>query len=268
MPVWNSEQYLRFARERTQPSRDLAARLSVADGAEVLDLGCGPGNSTAVLAERLPGAHVTGGDISAEMLARARADHPELDFIEFDAAGDLSAHEGHYAVVFSNACLQWVPDHRTLLPRLVRLLAPGGTLAVQVPLTDKQLMYQQVIWPVTESERWAAKLNQPRTFHTLTTEEYLDVLDACAESYELWETTYYHLLPDAQAILEWYRGSGLRPYLQALAAEDRAAFEADILAAIREAYPPRAAGGVTLPFPRLFFTARRAGCTCAAGAVA
>lgn len=257
MPVWDSAQYLRFARERTQPARDLAARIELPDGAEVLDLGCGPGNSTQVLADHFAGAHVTGADNSVPMLERARADHPALSFVELDATGDLSAHEGHYDLVFSNACLHWVPDHPTLIPRLLGMLAPGGQLAVQMPLSDKQVMYREVIWPLVASERWRAQLDVMDSFHVLEPDAYVDLLEAHAASFDLWETTYYHLLPSHEAVLEWYRGSGLRPYLQALSAEDAQAFEADVLARIRETFPTRAAGGVTLRFPRLFFVTRR-----------
>lgn len=257
MPVWDSAQYLRFSRERTQPARDLAARVELPDAACVLDLGCGPGNSTAVLAECFPSAHVIGADNSSQMLERARVDHPSLEFIELDATSDLSAYEGRFDLVFSNACLHWVPDHRALLPRLMRLLSPGGQLAVQMPLTGKQVMYPQVIWPLVESDRWSGKLDSSDTFHVLEPDEYVDLLEGLGVAFDLWETTYYHLLPNHEAVLEWYRGSGLRPYLQALSTEDAQAFEADVLDRIRAAYPTRAAGGVTLRFPRLFFVACR-----------
>lgn len=256
MPVWDSSQYLRFSRERTQPSRDLAARVELPARAEVLDLGCGPGNSTQVLAERFPGAHVAGADNSPQMLARARADHPDLDFVELDVTEDLTAYEGRYDLVFSNACLHWVPDHRELMPRLLRLLKPGGQLAVQMPLTGHQVMYPQVIWPLVASPRWRDRLGLPPSFHVLEPDAYVDLLESCASSFDLWETTYYHLLDSHGAVLEWYRGSGLRPYLQALSPEDARAFEADVLARVREVHPTRAAGGVTLRFPRLFFVAR------------
>lgn len=255
MPVWDSAQYLRFARERTQPARDLAAHIELPPGARVLDLGCGPGNSTAVLAGYFDGAEVIGADNSPEMLAQARVDHPELAFVELDASGDLSAYEGGFDLVFSNACLHWVPNHRALLPRLLRLLKPGGQLAVQMPLTAHQVMYPQVIWPLVASERWREKLDIPQSFHVLEPDEYVDLLEDCGVEFDLWETIYYHLLPSYEAVLEWYRGSGLRPYLQVLSAEDGQAFEADVLARVRAAYHERAAGGVTLCFPRLFFVA-------------
>jgi trans-aconitate 2-methyltransferase len=191
------------------------------------------------------------------MLERARADPPALSFVELDAMGDLSAHEGCYDLVFSNACLHWVPDHPTLIPRLLRLLAPGGQLAVQMPLANRLVMYREVVWPLVASERWRAQLDVMDSFHVLEPDAYVDLLEAHAASFDLWETTYYHLLPSHEAVLEWYRGSGLRPYLQALSAEDAQAFEADVLARIREAFPPRAAGGVTLLFPRLFLVAQR-----------
>lgn len=257
MPVWDSSQYLRYARERTQPARDLVARLELPERAEVLDLGCGPGNSTAVLAERFPHARVLGADNSPNMLERARADHPDLEFVELDVTGDLTAYEGRFDLVFSNACLHWVSDHRVLMPRLLRLLVPGGQLAVQMPLTGHQVLYPQVVWPLVESARWRDKLGGQQPFHVLEPDEYVDLLESCASSFDLWETSYYHLLPSHEAVLEWYRGSGLRPYLQTLSPDDARAFEADVLARVCEVFPERAAGGVTLCFPRLFFVARR-----------
>ena len=256
MTVWDSEQYLRFARERTQPAHDLASRIELPDGARVLDLGCGPGNSTAVLAECFPHAQVTGADNSPHMLERARADYPDLTFVELDATGDLSSYEGCFDLVFSNACLHWVPDHEALMPRLLSVLAPGGQLAVQMPLTGHQVMYPQVIWPLVASERWCDKLGAQQSFHVLEPDAYVDLFEGCGVAFDLWETTYYHLLPSHEAVLEWYRGSGLRPYLQALSPEDAQAFEAEVLERIRAAFPQRAAGGVTLCFPRLFFVVR------------
>ena len=257
MPTWSSEQYLRFARERTRPSRDLAAQVEVPAGGAVLDVGCGPGNSTAVLAERFPGADVTGVDVSADMLARARADHPELRFAELDVTGDLSALEGRFDLVFSNACLQWVADHHALLPRLMRLLEPGGSLAVQMPLAHRQVMYREVVWPLAESERWRGKLGVPRAFYVREPQEYLDILAGCASDVDLWVTTYYHLLDGPEAVVAWFRGSGLRPYLQALELDDAARFEAEVLDRVREVFTPLADGRVPLRFPRLFFVARR-----------
>lgn len=257
MPTWDSNQYLRFARERTQPSLDLAARLDLPSQAEVLDLGCGPGNSTMALAERFHDAHVIGADNSPQMLKRARADHPELEFVELDASGDLSAYAGRFDLVFSNACLHWVPDHRRLVPHLLELLASGGQLAVQMPSIGRQTMYRQVIWPLVESSRWWGRLDIPQQYHVLEPDEYIELLEAHAGAFDLWETIYYHLLPSHDAVVEWYRGTGLRPYLQALSAEEAREFEADILERVREAFPERRAGGVTLRFPRLFFVAHR-----------
>lgn len=259
MPVWNSNQYLRFSRERTQPARDLAARVTLGPGAQILDLGCGPGNSTRVLAERFADARVTGADNSPQMLERARADHPDLNFIEMDATQDLSAYDGRFDLVFSNACLHWVPNHQTLIPRLLGLLAPGGQLAVQMPLASQQVMYRDVVWPLAATPRWRERLAAVPPFHTLEPDAYVDLLEAHAPSFELWQTTYFHLLPSHEAVLEWFRGSGLRPYLQALDPADAAAFEADVLARIHRAFAPRAAGGVTLRFPRLFFVAQAEG---------
>lgn len=256
MTTWNSAQYLRFSHERTRPARDLAAQVTVPDGGAVLDVGCGPGNSTAALAGRFPLAQVTGVDVSAEMLQRARADYPELSFAEMDVTADLTAFEGRYDLVFSNACLHWVPNHHAVIPRLMRLLRTGGRLAAQMPLASRQMIYKQVVWPLVESSRWRNKLKVSQQFHTLEPQKYVDVLMACASHFDIWETTYYHLLDGPEAVVAWFKGSGLRPYLQALSQDDAEHFEADVLARVRDVFTPQANGQVCLPFPRLFFVAK------------
>lgn len=252
---WSSEQYLKFKAERTQPSLDLAARISVANPKQIIDLGCGPGNSSEVLAQRFPGAAITGLDNSPTMLTEAREAHPDIKFAFCDLSqpGCLAGYRAD--VVFSNACIQWVPDHASLLPRLMSVLDPGGQLCVQVPLTAKQPFYKMLNLTLEEPQ-WQ-KLQSVHTFHTLKAYQYFDILDTCASSYQVWETTYYHALPNYEAVLEWYRGSGLQPYLQRLDAEEGAQFEADIMAGVREIYHTRPNGDVLLPFPRLFFIANR-----------
>ena len=134
MADWNSELYLKFKAERTQPAHDLAARIPLRDARSILDIGCGPGNSTAAVAARYPGARVLGVDSSENMVAAACAAHPEFEFRVCEAPQGLDALGGGFDIVFSNACLQWIPEHRTLLPALMRQLRPGGVLAVQIPV--------------------------------------------------------------------------------------------------------------------------------------
>jgi len=137
MPTWSATQYLKFNDERTQPSRDLAARIGIPSPARVIDLGCGPGNSTEVLAHRWPEAAITGLDNSARMIESARAAHPLHRWVEGDIARWAADSDGEaFDVVFSNAALHWLPDHESLLPRLMRRVAPGGALAFQMPAHD------------------------------------------------------------------------------------------------------------------------------------
>lgn len=259
MADWSSAQYLKFRVQRTQPARDLAAMITAdpREVREVIDIGCGPANSTAVLLERFPSAHVTGADNSADMLERARASCPKADFIGLDAGGDISAYNGRYDVVFSNACIQWIPDHAALIPRLFALLREGGTLAVQVPMNYDEPVHR-IVRRLTESGRWA-RLRGVRTLHTLAQGEYFDILSALTEHFELKQITYLHRMPNAESILEWYRGTGLRPYLAALSPEEAAEFEREVLTQIRREYPPQKNGELIFRFPRLLFTAQKCG---------
>lgn len=259
MVVWDSAQYLRFKNERTQPSRDLAMQLPPDDGGvkRVLDIGCGPGNSTAVLRERYPHAEVLGVDNSPEMIDAARKAHPDIDFALCDVSkpDELAALPDDFDVVFSNACIQWVPDHGRLIPELLARLRQGGALAVQTPMNYEEPIHR-IIAEIVHSPEYADRLPQQREFYNLTPPEYWELLHAAATSFRIWKITYMHTLPSHEAIMDWYRGTGLRPYLQALPDdESRKAFESKVFAKVREAYPPQSDGSIIFPFPRFFFTA-------------
>lgn len=252
---WNAGQYLRFADERTRPCRDLVARLAL-EPRTAADLGCGPGNSTAVVAERWPGATVTGIDSSPEMLARARRDHPGLAWEEGDIAAWNPA--GTYDLVFSNAALQWVPDHATLLPRLLSRVADGGALAVQVP-ADIEAPAHRLMRELAASEPWRAFFPAaPREWHVHDPGFYYDALVSRAARLDLWTTDYAHVLENATEIAEWYRGTGLRPFLDALPdAAARERFVADYAARLPAAFPAQPDGKVLFPFRRFFLIAYR-----------
>lgn len=257
MAAWDAGQYLKFEAERTQPARDLANRVEL-DGAcrKALDIGCGPGNSTRVVQERFPQAKIQGIDQSPEMIRAAGEAHPSLSFAVFDITQELSPLGGGYDLVFSNACLQWVPGHGTLLPRLIGLLRPGGVLAAQIPNNAEEPIHR-IVEGVSAKAAWRAHFPEQRIFHQLKPEQYFDLLSASAVDFTMWETIYYHRLPSHQAILEWYRGTGLRPYLSCLTEEQQRLFEREVLEGIERAYPVRQNGEVIFRFPRLFFTARR-----------
>ncbi|MDQ7989835.1 MAG: trans-aconitate 2-methyltransferase [Candidatus Dactylopiibacterium sp.] len=253
MPSWDEQQYLKFADERTRPARELLARVALTGPGCVVDLGCGPGNSTALLHERWPEARVIGVDSSAAMLARARQDLPALEWIEADIA--------HWRptvapdLIFTNAALQWLPDHAQLLPRLFGLLAPGGVLAMQVPDNFDEPSH---VWMRSLPGPWAAAIGAVRaTPRVLTAAGYYDLLAPRARQVDLWRTRYEHVMADADAIVEWVKGTGLRPYLEALPAALRETYEADYRSAIAGAYPARADGRRLFSFPRLFLVARR-----------
>jgi trans-aconitate 2-methyltransferase len=265
MPTWNSDQYLKFAAERTQPAFDLAARVAVDAPARVVDLGCGPGNSTAVVARRWPGAQVTGVDTSAAMLAAARKESPAVTWVEADISAWAEAHrtertkeESRYEVVFSNAALQWVPDHATLLPRLLHAVADGGALAFQVPANFDAAPHR-LMRELAATETWRSHFpTPPREWHVHAPEFYYDVLAPGSARLDLWTTDYLHVLDGVDGIVEWYRGTGLRPWLEALPDEAvRARFLTEYRALLAPHFPIRTDGRVLFPFKRLFVVAYR-----------
>jgi trans-aconitate 2-methyltransferase len=259
MPTWDAAQYLRFAEQRTRPCRDLAERVNVASPQRVIDLGCGPGNSTAVLAKRWPGAQIVGVDSSPQMIEAAQKDQPTGRFLNSNIETWATSSSGSFDVVFSNAALQWVDDHERLFPRLFAHVAPGGALAVQIP-GNYDGPAHRASRELAASAAWRDRFKMPvREWHVHDLSHYYDFLAPHAAALDLWETEYLHVMPNAQAIVEWYKGTGLRPFLEALADDaDRAAFLDEYLLRIGQAYPPRSDGHVLFPFRRLFIVAYRA----------
>jgi trans-aconitate 2-methyltransferase len=261
---WDPEQYLKFAAERARAFHDLVARVADRQPKRVADLGCGPGSLTATLADRWPDAHIVGVDSAPAMIEDARrlARPGRLDFLlcaiedwRPPAAVDL---------IVSNAALQWVPSHRELLEVWIRqALTPGGALAFQMPSGGGSAAVA-AMRAVAAAPQWADRLGPvalgrgPRAARSPVrpAEEYLDLLARLGCQVDAWETTYLHVLPGPDAVLEWFSGTGLRPYLDALQpdADAVAAFRADVAAELHRAYPP-APYGTVLPFPRVFVVA-------------
>jgi trans-aconitate 2-methyltransferase len=256
VPSWNSDQYLKFANERTQPAIDLAARIELDAPARVIDLGCGPGNSTNVVARRWPLAAVTGIDNSAAMLAAAQRGFPKQTWLQGDIARWQP--EAPFDVVFSNAALQWVSDHRREFPRLLTHVATGGALAVQMP-ANLDAPPHRLMRELATSSAWREHFRSPpREWHVHPPEFYYDVLAPHATRVELWTTDYHHVLEGLDGIIEWYRGTGLRPWLDALPDDaTRAAFLGAYRAQLVPYFPVRADGRVLFPFRRLFVIAYR-----------
>lgn len=255
MADWSAAQYLKFKNERTQPAVDLTNRIDHARPKKIIDIGCGPGNSTIVLADRFKDAYILGVDNSENMIERAKADFSGLDFMLCDVNGDLSCLDNDFDVVFSNACIQWIPNHEQLLGKLLGLLKKDGVLAVQIPFNYSEPI-QRIIREVSTSEGWRDYFPNPRIFHTLTSREYFDILSGISSDFNIWETTYYHVMKSHHDIIEWYRGTGMRPYLSVLSDEKKIEFERDIYNRLNEYYPKQDNGNIIFRFPRLFFTAR------------
>lgn len=259
MPTWNPEQYLKFADERTRPCRDLAARVEVWRPLRIIDLGCGPGNSAEVIAQRWPDAALTGLDSSAAMIGNARSMRPECDWRIGDIAEWARSTGERFDVVFSNAALQWLPDHGALFPRLFEHVETGGALAVQVPGnydgTANLLMRE-----LAASPEWRGYFagGDVRPWHTHDIDFYYDALAPHAARLDLWATEFCHIMPNAEAIVEFYKGTGLRPYLDVIGeSAGRERFLAEYLERIRPAFPPRSNGCVLFPFRRIFIVAYR-----------
>lgn len=260
-PVWDPRQYARFAAERARPFHDLMARVGAISPAAVADLGCGPGDLTVTLLERWPGAVVVGIDSSAEMTAAAeenRARHEAPGRLTFETA-DLrdwvrSTPEGSVDVIVSNATLQWLPDQLSLLPALAGRLRPGGWLAVQTPANNDAPAHT-ILGELALSLPYAEFTTGARDpLSEVTPADYVDVLSRAGCRVDAWETTYCHLLGGPDAVLEWMKGTGARPVLQALPAELRAPFEAEYADRLRAAFPERPYGTL-LPFRRVFAVA-------------
>jgi trans-aconitate 2-methyltransferase len=261
--MWDPAQYERFAGERSRPFAELVGRIGAERPAVVVDLGCGTGALTATLAERWPEAAVDGLDSSPEMVARAAslAVPGRLRF----ALGDLRdwRPEAPVDVLVANAVLQWVPEHPSLLERWAGELAPGGWLAFQVPGDDEDSPRHRLLAELLRSPRWRRlAVDGPRLQRVLAPEGYLERLAGAGCAVDAWETTYLHVLEGPDPVLEWMKGTALRPVLRALGeGPERAAFLAEYAALLRAAYPARPFGTV-LPFRRLFVVAhRRSGTT-------
>lgn len=252
MSDWDPSLYLRFEAQRTQPAIDLANRLRPFAPRSVADLGCGPGNSTAVLRDIFPDAALLRVDSSAAMIQAARERYPGLSFRQCD----LTRLEGQFDALFSNACLQWVPGHRALIPSLMDKLKSGGALAVQIPVNGDEPLLRAVHELAAEPE-WGLDGVAAQPNHALPTEEYYDILSACARRFDLWQTVYIHALPDHAALIDWVRSTHLRPYLNALDAEAAGRFLKELQRRVATRYAAQRDGCVLLRFRRLFFVAVR-----------
>jgi trans-aconitate 2-methyltransferase len=254
--MWDPVQYGRYADERGRPFHELLARVAADRPGYVVDLGCGDGSLTATLAERWPDATVLGVDPSADMLAEAAGRATRRLRFEPGRIEDWRP-DRPVDVLVSNAALHWVPDHRSHLPRLVEQLAPGGWLAVQMP-GNAEAPSHRLLADLRRSPRWRDRLGAgpDRWPDVAEPADYARQLLGLGCRVDAWETTYVHVLSGADPVLEWTRGTALRPVLARLPAAEAAVFEADYRAALRAAYPAEP-HGTLVPFRRVFLVAQR-----------
>ena len=255
MTTWDPNQYLKFADHRLRPAVDLLARIPNAEPNHVYDLGCGAGNVAKLLAERWPKARVTGIDSSMPMLEKARAAAPRIAFIqaEMDAWKPVEP----ASVIYSNAALHWLEGHDELLPKLMSYLAPGGTLAVQMPRNHKAPSHTSMV-EAAEAGPWKAKLAAVRSIRTVhDPETYYRFLAPHASRLDIWECEFLQVLEGENPVVEWTKGTALRPYLDALDDSGKKGFLAAYAERIAAAYPRQPDGRTLFPFRRIFIVAGR-----------
>jgi len=253
--TWSASQYGKFEDERNRPIRDLLAQIPLRNPRRVVDLGCGPGNSTELLRQHFPDAEVMGVDNAPDMLAAARKRLPQLRF-EYADIGNWSA-GAPVDLLFANASLQWVPDHAQLLPALLAQLAPGGCLAVQIPDNLDEPAHR-LMREIAAEPPWADVLSSAAKAREARHDAlwYYRRLQAAGAQVNVWRTVFHHpLAGGAAAVVEWFKGTGLRPFLDPLDDAQRQRFLQRYTAAIAGAYPVLPDGTVLLPFPRLFLVA-------------
>lgn len=252
--VWSAQQYLKFETERTRPAADLLAQVPLERVMAGYDLGCGPGNSTELLTERFGVNVITGVDADEDMLEKARLRLPNTEFIKADLASWKPAAKAD--LFYANAVFQWLPNHMDVMVKLMDHLKPGGVLAVQMPDNLDEPTHE-LMEEVSISGPWKGRFEdaQLRRKRLPPPAEYINRLSPKSSKLDVWHTIYNHPMQDAKAIVEWVRGTGLRPYLDRVGDEHRDAFLADYSQRIDVAYAPLADGRRLLRFQRLFIVA-------------
>ena len=252
--AWDPKTYLDFEDERTRPAIELLTRVPHKNPASVIDLGCGPGNSTALLARRWPKAKLEGLDSSEAMLDQARRSGIAATWL----SGDIPSWspKKKYDVIFANAALHWLDGQDELMRRLMSYVAADGVFAFQVPANFNEPSHA-LMREVASQGPWAAKLKDVRNIVLGSAQGYYELLEPLAAHLDIWQTTYLQVLTGDDAVFRWVSGTGLRPFLAALEPAEREAYSHEYKTRLRRAYPMRASGEVLFPFQRLFVVARR-----------
>ena len=258
---WDPGQYHRFADHRLRPALELLDRVPITGASLVCDLGCGSGNVTRIIAERFPDARVAGVDVSNEMLAKAAEPPSRVEWVQADIAGWQP--ERAPELIYSNAALHWVDDHAALFPRLFGFLAPGGCLAVQMPLSYSMPSHVLMRETLADGGVSGSRLGDEALAASVARKwvldagEYYDLLAPDAGTVDVWETAYVQQLEGEDPVLEWVKATGLRPILNGLRGAERERFIEVYRERLRRAYPRRATGHTLYPFRRLFMVATR-----------
>lgn len=254
MNKWNPDLYLKYEDERSQPSYDLISRINIANPTNIIDIGCGPGNSTRALKERWPNAQILGLDSSQDMIEKARSAYPQEHWILADAVRWQP--DVKYSIVFSNATLQWIPNHESLIGTLFDWVQNQGALAVQIPANSDSPLHQAVL-RTSKREQWKEAMVGCDALLTYRDASfYYNQLSAVSKRMFLWHTTYYHVMASHQGLIDWYASTGMKSYLERLPNDDlRALFQSQVLNECRPAYPEQQNHKILFPFKRLFFVA-------------
>ncbi len=257
MSDWQPNQYLKFKDDRTQPSIDLVNRIEVDSPKRIIDIGCGPGNSTKILKDRWPDAEIIGLDNSKAMLEKAQTTDSSIEWVLMDSNADLSEF-GKFDIIFSNAALQWMPEHEVLIPKLFEMLNEGGVIAIQVPSVKHLPIYAEIQNLIKEG-RWSPYFEAPPIYPKhFSFPHFYDIISSLSKTLKAWQTDYITILNSHDDVVEWYKGTALRPFLNMIPDEAlQAEFCSDYREKIVEAYPMEKDGKVLLPFTRIFFTLYR-----------